>query len=615
MVTDGKSRRQMTDRTLQDEFDRVSHEYELLSQIVEVSADAIISIDGDQRIVRFNVGAQRIFGYSAEEALGQSIDMLLPDKFRSNHGDHIRSFEQSSSKSRWMDRRGEIVGRRQDGAVFPARATIAKVTHDGSTIMTVFLRDISEIKEAASRIDRARDDLAHVSRVNTLGEISASFAHELNQPLTAILANAQVLKQYITVPTTSADDIAEVTADIAADATRAAGVIRRLRALLERRKWQVEPVDINALVGDTVNLLRSEMLIKQVDVTTDLDPDLPMVTCDRIQMQQVLLNLLTNAIDATVVRKPHERKILLGTSIRKRASVGISVRDSGCGFVGLTFQDIALPYFTTKENGLGMGLSISRSILENLGGRLGAVNNRDTGATFQIVLPLTSPEKNTPESKSNFEPAQTVSEGAMVFIVDDDQSIRTSLSRLVKSAGYRVECFANAELFEVREEYVGVGCIVLDLHMPGASGLELQSKIRHRGFNLPVIFITGGGDTDSSVRAMKGGAADFLTKPVDGEELLRTIEIATRKSKAAIEQERIVLIARSLVEKLTARETEIMGLVVKGLRNKQIAGELDISEKTVKAHRGSVMRKVGAKTLADLIHISKTAAMNSADGR
>jgi FixJ family two-component response regulator len=148
--------------------------------------------------------------------------------------------------------------------------------------------------------------------------------------------------------------------------------------------------------------------------------------------------------------------------------------------------------------------------------------------------------------------------------------------------------------------------------MPGASGLDLQSKIRHREFNLPVIFVTGGGDTESSVRAMKKGAADFLTKPVDGEQLLRTIEIAARKSKVAIEQERIVLMARSLVEKLTPRETEIMGHVVKGLRNKQIAGELGISEKTVKAHRGSVMRKVGARTLADLIHISKTAALSPA---
>ena len=613
MATDRKSRRQSADDTLQDRFDKIVHEYELLSQIVDVSADAIISIDADQKIVRFNGGARKIFGYSSEETIGNSIDMFLPVEFKGNHADHIDGFQRSSSKSQWMDRRGEIAGRRKDGSVFPARATIAKATHGGSTIMTVFLRDISEIKEAASRIDRVRDDLAHVSRGNTLGEISASLAHELNQPLTAILANAQVLKQCIAAPSACADDMTEVSSDIAADATRAAGVIRRLRALLERRNWQVEPVDINALIDDTVNLLRSELLIRQVDVRTDLDPDLTAVVCDRIQMQQVLLNLLTNAIDATVSRAPQGRKILLSTRIRKLKSVEISVKDSGTGFVGLTYQEIISPYFTTKEKGLGMGLSISRSILEKFGGRLSAANNSDSGATFRVVLPITKPEAVTPAVRSGVELARDIPECGTVFIVDDDQSIRTSLSRLVKSAGYRVESFASAEAYEERKEFVGIGCVVLDLHMPGASGLELQSKIRRRGFNLPIIFITGGGDTESSVRAMKEGAADFLTKPIIGEELLKTIGIATRKSKAAIEQERIILMARSLVEKLTPRETEIMGLVVKGMRNKQIAGELDISEKTVKAHRGSVMRKVGARTLADLIHISKTAAINSAD--
>ena len=278
----------------------------------------------------------------------------------------------------------------------------------------------------------------------------------------------------------------------------------------------------------------------------------------------------------------------------------------------MTYQEIVNPYFTTKENGLGMGLSISRSILEKLGGRLSATNNRDSGATFRVILPVADREDETPAGRSDVEPAQENSDEGTVFIVDDDESIRTSLSRLVKSAGYRVELFASAEAYTKRQAYLGFGCVVLDLHMPGASGLELQREISRRKFGLPIIFITGGGDTASSVRAMKGGAADFLTKPIDVDELLESIQVATRKSKAAVERERMVLMARGLVEKLTPREMETMALVVKGLRNKQIAGELDISEKTVKAHRGSVMRKVGARTLADLIHISETAAINPA---
>ena len=210
-------------------------------------------------------------------------------------------------------------------------------------------------------------------------------------------------------------------------------------------------------------------------------------------------------------------------------------------------------------------------------------------------------------------PKRDLSREGLIFIVDDDESIRTSLSRLIRSAGYKVESYASAEEFEERETYIGIGCILVDLHMPGASGLELQSKIKRRMGSLPVIFITGGGDTESSVRAMKAGASDFLTKPVDAEKLLETIAHATNKSNVAVEQERKTLMAMSLVERLTPREREVMGLVVKGMRNKQIAGVLEISEKTVKAHRGSAMRKVGARTIADLIHISKTAAMDSAE--
>jgi FixJ family two-component response regulator len=199
----------------------------------------------------------------------------------------------------------------------------------------------------------------------------------------------------------------------------------------------------------------------------------------------------------------------------------------------------------------------------------------------------------------------------MVFIVDDDVSIRKSLGRLIRSAGYEVESYADAEEYQQREEYMGVGCIVVDLHMPGASGLELQNAIKNRSCSLPMIFITGGGDTTSGVRAMKEGAADFLTKPVEEEKLLSAISLATKNSRMALEQETQFMAAQEKVAKLTPREIEIMGLVVKGLRNKQIAGTLGITEKTVKVHRGHVMQKLETRTVADLIHVAETAAVDS----
>jgi FixJ family two-component response regulator len=174
-----------------------------------------------------------------------------------------------------------------------------------------------------------------------------------------------------------------------------------------------------------------------------------------------------------------------------------------------------------------------------------------------------------------------------------------------------VEAYESAEEFQQREDYVGVGCIVVDLHMPGASGLDLQNDIRERGSSLPIIFITGGGDTASGVRAMKEGASDFLSKPIDEERLLHAVMLATKNSLVTLEQEKQHMVAQEKVAKLTPREIEIMDLVVKGMRNKQIAGVLGITEKTVKVHRGHVMQKVGARSVTDLVHVAETAAVNS----
>jgi len=173
-----------------------------------------------------------------------------------------------------------------------------------------------------------------------------------------------------------------------------------------------------------------------------------------------------------------------------------------------------------------------------------------------------------------------------------------------------VESYASAEEFQQSEEYVGVGCILVDLHLPGASGLDLQNDIKVRRCSLPMIFITGGGDTASGVRAMKEGASDFLSKPIDEKRLLDAVALATKNSRVAREQITQHMVAQEKVKKLTPREIEIMDLVVNGMRNKQIAGTLGISEKTVKVHRGHVMQKVGARTVADLVHVAG-AAVNS----
>ena len=598
-------------KDLQIKFDELLQDYALLSEIIDIAADAIISIDRNQHIVRFNQGAQHVFGYSHQEVVGRPLDILLPRQFRAAHGAYVQEFERSESQSRLMDRRGEIAGRRKDGTTFPARATISRVVHNGTTTMTVFLRDISDIKYAEERSRRSLEELSRVGRVNMLGEISASLAHELNQPLTAILANAQTMQHQMSPSAAISEETMECISDVIDDAKRAAEVIRRLRFLSERRKYHIEMTDINRLIVETETLLRSQLLMSQLHVDMELDPALPKVSCEPIQLQQVFLNLLTNAIDATATRDPPDRRVLIRTSHLKSNAVEISLKDSGTGFKNESYQNLLQPFFTTKENALGMGLAVSKSILQNVGGRLWAKNNRGPGAIFYITLPTPTKRVAIPAANQTPVSEKDVLHEGIVFIVDDDVSIRKSLGRLIRSAGYEVESYASAEEFQQREEYVGVGCILADLHMPGASGLDLQNDIKNRTCNLPMIFITGGGDTASGVRAMKEGALDFLSKPIDEEKLFHAVTVAIKNSRVTWERKMQYMVAQEKVGKLTPREIEIMDLVVKGQRNKQIAGTLGISEKTVKVHRGHVMQKIGVRSVADLVRIAEIVAVNS----
>ena len=193
----------------------------------------------------------------------------------------------------------------------------------------------------------------------------------------------------------------------------------------------------------------------------------------------------------------------------------------------------------------------------------------------------------------------------MVFVVDDDASIREAIQSLVNLAGLRVETFATAQEFLRNQRPDLPGCVVLDVELPGLSGLDLQRELTAHGVKLPIIFISGHGDIPMSVRAMKAGASEFLTKPFRDQDLLEAIEQALEHDRAARQQSREIAQLRELFEALTSREREVMSLVVAGWLNKQIGFELGISEITVKIHRGRVMSKMGAQSLADLVRMAQ----------
>jgi two-component system sensor kinase FixL len=582
----------------------------LLNEILNISADAIISIDENQCITRFNQGAQQTFGYRAQELVGEALEILLPEQFRRSHGKHVQDFGGGQVASRMMNQRRDIVGLRKDGTTFPARASISRIERDGKTTLSVILRDVSDIRVAEQAARQSQSELAHVTRIGLLGEISASLAHELNQPLGAILSNAQVLKRQIDATPTRLDGADEVISDVIYDVRRAGAVVQRLRALSKPGKQKTEAVDLNQIVTETKDLLSSEIVIRQVSLTMELAPGLPAASCDRIQLQQILLNFLTNAFDAMDGLEPAGRHLLIRTRQAGTTAVEVCVKDSGVGFKGESDQRLFEPFYTTKESGMGMGLAISRTILQAHGGRLWAENNRGPGAAFYFTVPADSATDATASRRHEHEHEhkEDQSDVATVFIVDDDSSFRKAMGRLIGSAGYAIETFASAQAFLQREQFDEAGCLVVDLHMPGETGLELQTTLNTRNYTMPIIFITGAGNTSSGVRAMKQGAVDFLSKPVDDEVLLRAVAHAVETDKQARSRYAQYVAAKEKITRLTAREVEIMALVVKGMRNKQIADTLGISEKTVKAHRGHVMEKIEAGSVANLVRISEIAA-------
>jgi FixJ family two-component response regulator len=205
-----------------------------------------------------------------------------------------------------------------------------------------------------------------------------------------------------------------------------------------------------------------------------------------------------------------------------------------------------------------------------------------------------------------------ISDSPTIFVIDDDASVRKSLSRLLESMGFTAETFGSAEEFLERGHFEGIGCIVLDVAMPGLNGLELQDRLNKSEYTMPVIFITGHGDIPMSVTAMKKGAVDFLAKPFDDEGLLDAVRTAVEKDRKSHEARIEMRDIRKRIDRLTPRETQILRYVISGMLNKQIAFHLNIAEKTVKIHRANIMEKLHVTSVADLVRLAGKAGIESA---
>ena len=314
-----------------------------------------------------------------------------------------------------------------------------------------------------------------------------------------------------------------------------------------------------------------------------------------MQLQQVLINLIMNSVEAMRGSAERPRKLSI-KSAGDAEGVLVQVQDSGPGIEPELADRIFEPFFTTKPEGIGMGLSISRSIVESHGGRLWAVAVSG-GALFEFTLP--------PKIELRLLLVFHARSGTHRFVVDDDPSVRRAIKRLIGSVGLQVELFGSAQEFLQAAHSDVPSCLVLDIRLPGISGLDFQRELAAANIHIPIIFISAHGDIPMTVRAMKAGAVEFLTKPFRDQDLLDAIQVGLERDRTRRQQEAELATLRKRLETLTPREREVLPLVVSGLLNKQIAAEIGTSETTVKVHRSQLMRKMGANSLAELVRLAE----------
>jgi PAS domain S-box-containing protein len=326
----------------------------------------------------------RIFGY--DPAVSPTVETIL----QRVHPDDVplvqRQIDRASTDGKGFELEYRLL--MPDGSVKYVHLVAQAVRNQsGQLEFNGTLMDVTAAKRAEADLRKAQADLANVARVTTLGELAASIAHEVNQPLTAVVSNAEAARRWLDGSTPNLDEARAAVESIIKSGHRAGEITRRVRAMLNKTDTQKTPLDINDVVNEAIALVRHELFSQQVLLRTELAADLPRINGDRIQLQQVIVNLVINGIEAMQPVKDRPRELVIRTHQDQAHQVLTAVKDCGVGILAEDADQLFKAFFTTKSSGMGMGLSICRSIVEAHGGRLSASGNAGPGATFQFALP------------------------------------------------------------------------------------------------------------------------------------------------------------------------------------------------------------------------------------
>jgi PAS domain S-box-containing protein len=347
---------------------------------------AIFSLDPSGHVTSWNAGAEHIKGYLADEIIGRHFSDFysLEDKQR---GKPELALQVADAEGRFAEEGWRV---RKDGSRLWASVVITALRDSQKKLIgfSKITRDLTERKCAEEKLQAAQAQLSHVARVTTMGEFAASIAHEVNQPLSAALANGDACLRWLGANPPNLDRARASICGIVEAVNQASEVIKRIRALMKKAPPQKTELNVNEVVGELSGLLLGELARNDISLQMDLAADLPVVFGDRVQIQQVILNLISNGIEAMKPATQRPKELVISSNPGADGRVLVSIRDSGTGFAPEFAEKLFQAFFTTKQEGMGLGLSISRTIIEAHGGRLWATANIAHGATLQFTLPV-----------------------------------------------------------------------------------------------------------------------------------------------------------------------------------------------------------------------------------
>ena len=356
-----------------------------LRSILDTVPDGMIVIDERGIIQSFSATAERMFGFTADEVRGHNVSMLMPSPHRDSHDGYIARYLETGER-RIIGLGRVVTGRHKDGTTFPIELAVGEVKGEGHRLFTGFVRDLTERQRTRRRLQELQSELTHISRLTEMGQMASSLAHEINQPLTAATNYLQAARLFLAKGDSAALERTSTVIDNSlAQVTRATQIIQRLRDFVRRGETEQRAEDVGNIIEEASGLALIGAKERGVKVQLRALPQLPQVLIDKVQIQQVVVNLMRNAIEA--MEGSERRELTISAAMAGEDAVGISVVDTGPGIAPEIADRLFQPFITTKAHGMGVGLSICRSIVEAHGGKLRTEPNPGGGTVFSFTVP------------------------------------------------------------------------------------------------------------------------------------------------------------------------------------------------------------------------------------